>query len=759
MYYAFGGTGGVNASGVGGTGGSHYGGAGGGGGGGYLAGGGGSSPLNSGGGAGGGGGSSRGPSGTTFGTAAGGTAASVTITPVRASGTTVTSSLDPSSYGTAVTFTATVASQGGLGPFPTGQVEFKSDGTTVSGCASQTLATVMPSPGSFQQQATCTTSALAPSGSSPHEITASYGGDDGYLASTGTLSGGQSVIQSSQTSVSSSPNPSISGHAVTFTATVAPQSSGTPHGQVEFRADGTTISGCASQTLATVSGEQQATCTTSALGLSGSSPHAITALYAGEAGYFRSSTGTLTDGQSVIQSSDTTVGSSQNPSSYAQAVTFTATVAPQSSGTPQGQVAFQADGTTIAGCGSQPLANVGGVQQASCTTSALGPSGASPHAITAQYAGEADSFDSSTGTLTGGQSVDRASSQTSMSSSDAAPAYGKPVTFTATVAPQSSGTPQGQVEFQADGTTISGCASQALAGVSGQQQATCTTSTLGPSGSSPHVITALYPGDANFTSSQGTLAGGQAVDKAPSQTSVSSSSDPSDDGQPVTFTATVAPQSSGTPQGQVEFQADGTTISGCASQALASVSGEQQATCTTSALAPSGSSPHAITALYAGDGNFTSSQGTLAGGHSVNQPAPVPPGPDQPPPTVPPPSSPPGQPGPAPGPLQLRATLTSRSFVTSKGTTLTLVTNASAKVKALLTRTAPGRLAKRRCVAPSRAPKGKRCTRTLSTKTLKVTAHSGRTKLAFGKGLTRGNWIATLTAPGAHSVTLRFQVR
>ncbi|HXZ65458.1 MAG TPA: MBG domain-containing protein, partial [Streptosporangiaceae bacterium] len=102
-------------------------------------------------------------------------------------------------------------------------------------------------------------------------------------------------------------------------------------------------------------------------------------------------------------------------------------------------------------------------------------------------------------------------------------------------------------------------------------------------------------------------------------TTLSSSANPSVYGQPVTFTATVAPADGG---GTVAFYADGsaTAISGCSAQSLAQASGgPYTATCTTTSL-PAGS--HTISADYSGDSSYPASSGTLTGGQTVS-PAPL----------------------------------------------------------------------------------------------------------------------------------------
>src|SRR5581483_7773083 len=113
-----------------------------------------------------------------------------------------------------------------------------------------------------------------------------------------------------------------------------------------------------------------------------------------------------------------------------------------------------------------------------------------------------------------------------------------------------------------------------------------------------HAITVAYSGDGNFAgSTSATLT--QTVNPASSTTTVASSVNPSSSGQVVTFTATVnavAP-GAGTPTGTVTFR-DGSTNLG-----TSTLSGNT-ATFTTSALAVGS---HTITAVYAGDTNFTGS--------------------------------------------------------------------------------------------------------------------------------------------------------
>ena len=97
--------------------------------------------------------------------------------------------------------------------------------------------------------------------------------------------------------------------------------------------------------------------------------------------------------------------------------------------------------------------------------------------------------------------------------------------------------------------------------------------------------------------------------QAASTTTVTSSSNPSDLNQSVTFTATVT--STGTPTGIVQFKIDGTNLGSTV------VLSGGVATITTAALTVGA---HAVTADYSGDSNFTPSTGTLSGGQIVRPP-------------------------------------------------------------------------------------------------------------------------------------------
>ena len=199
---------------------------------------------------------------------------------VQQDGTTTTlNSSDRSSvYGESVTFTATVRAVAPGGGTPTGSVTFL-DGNTYLGMGDS----------GPKGTATFTTSGLSVG---DHEITAAYSGDGNFTTST-SAAVNQVVDQArTTTAVVSSADPSVSGHAVTFTATIhaiAP-GSGTPTGTATFF-DG-------SVKLATESlSEGMANFTTSSLSVG---THSIKVVYSGDADFNTSTSAVLKE---VVHSS------------------------------------------------------------------------------------------------------------------------------------------------------------------------------------------------------------------------------------------------------------------------------------------------------------------------------------------------------------------------------------------------------------------------------------------------------------------------
>ena len=265
--------------------------------------------------------------------------------------------------------------------------------------------------------------------------------------------------------------------------------------------------------------------------------HSITAKYNGDSNYTASASAAVT--QSVNQSGSSTVlVSNANPSSFGQAVTFTATVQPSYSGTPSGNVTFFDGGNSL---GSISLS--GASAQLTLANFSLGS-----HSINAKYSGDSN-FTASTSAPVA-QSVNQAATSTTVSSNANPSAYGQVVTFTATVAPGYNGTPTGNVTFF-DGNTSLGNAN-----LSGGIATFDTQATALSAGSQS--ITAKYSGDSNFLTSTSTFFV-QTVNPAATVTTIASNANPSEIGKSVSFTAHVSSAVNGNLTGTVNFYPDGGT--------------------------------------------------------------------------------------------------------------------------------------------------------------------------------------------------------
>jgi hypothetical protein len=279
------------------------------------------------------------------------------VTVSTASTTALTATPNPAASGAAVTFAATVTGSGGTA---TGSVTFK-DGAT-------TLGTV---PLDGTGHASLMTNTLA---SGAHSITAAYGGDATFGASTSaavSLQINGSGGTASATSLTATPNPSAPGAAATFTATVT-GAGGTPTGTITFK-DGATSIG-----IGTLNGAGQAILATNSLS---NGTHSVTAVYGGDVTFAASTSPVLafqvSPGGSAGTATTTTVATSVNPAVAGQPVAFTATVA-ASAGSPTGNVTFKESGRTI---GTASLA--GGTAVLTMSSLTVGS-----HSITASYGGD-----------------------------------------------------------------------------------------------------------------------------------------------------------------------------------------------------------------------------------------------------------------------------------------------------------------------------------------------------------------------------------
>jgi autotransporter-associated beta strand protein len=378
--------------------------------------------------------------------------------------------------------------------------------------------------------------------------------------------------------LTSSPNAAVFGQPVTFTATVTPTppATGAPTGVVNFT-EGTTILG-----TGTLDASGVATFTTTTPLAVGT--HVITAVYTGDRNFMPSTSPSLS--QTVTRVTPLiNLNASSNPSTFSQAITFTASVA-ATVGTPTGNITLR-EGSTI--LGTATLDNSG---RATFSTAALG---AGTHTVTADYSGDQIFAPSTSAPLT--ETVNQAPTATAVTTSPNPSAFGQLIVLSATVtvvAP-ATGTPTGSVTFL-DGSTALGSG-----GVDSSGHATFSASGLAVGS---HTISAAYSGDVNFMADTSapftqTVSPGVPLTPAATTATITSSANSSITGSPVTFTAVVRAVSPAetTPTGTVTFL-DGSTTLG-----TVSLDRSGTASLTTTALAVG---THTITASYSGNANFRS---------------------------------------------------------------------------------------------------------------------------------------------------------
>lgn len=515
----------------------------------------------------------------------GASAAVALVVSQAASALTLVSDTNPSSEGLTVSFSATVAAIAPGAGTPTGTVTFL-DGATVLG--SVKLAAGV---------ATLPTAALT---AGTHAITASYEGDPDFTASASAELSEQVFPKGAVTlTVSSSVNPAVFGQPIVLTGRISPT---TTTGVVTFKDNGVTLGSAA---LDGVTGVVTLASASFAAPLS-TGTHTIAGSYAGNA-TTGPAVGTVLQ---IIGKSHATVAldSSRKPSTFGQAVTFTAIVgrAAPGAGVPTGTVTFH--DTQSAVDVTLPLDATG---VASLTTTSLS---AATHVMTAAYGGDASFSAANSAKLN--QQVDAAATTTTLASSLNPSTYGAAVKFTVTVASAVSGlrTPTGNVVLLDGGSAL---ATQPL-DVAGN--ATFSVSSLG---GGTHAVTAAYNGDGadhDFaTSTSAAVSQVVKVGTTAASISVASSANPSVYGQPVTFTATVTSGGAATPTGSVSFK-NGPRVLATIPVSSAGA-GSATASFTTSSLLVGAAQ---ILAVYGGDASFTTansnalSQTVAAAGTTVS---------------------------------------------------------------------------------------------------------------------------------------------
>ncbi|WP_215816431.1 Ig-like domain-containing protein [Pimelobacter sp. 30-1] len=468
-------------------------------------------------------------------------------------------------------FTADVTVTGPGAGEPTGTVQFAADGEPIGAPVALNGGTAVSPPVGLD--------------AGNHVITANYEGDDRFAGGSATLT--QKVFAATTTtSVSSAPNPSVVGQNVTITATVTPDApaTGDPQGAVQFEIDGQPGPYVALE-------DGTATMSTSTLARG---THQVKARYLSADPNFVTSVSTTATHTVNKAATRTTVVSSAPTAVSGQPVTFTATVgvvAP-GAGSPSGTVTFT-DGNTV--LDTVPVSSAtGGI--ASVTLDDLG---VGQHAIVATYDGD-DSFTGSNGSVA--QKVQRAQTSTLLTSSANPTPSGGSVTFTATVSPVApgAGSPSGTVQFKINGANLGG----PVALVGGVAQS----SAFSSAAPGTYRISAVFSGDPRFVGSTGLLdqGNGQTVGKGGTALDLEADAETADQGQPVTFTATVQVVSpaTGRATGPVQFW-DGDTLLGAANLAPAPAERTSTASFTTTGLTPGA---HQVRAVYGGSFNYTGSE-------------------------------------------------------------------------------------------------------------------------------------------------------
>jgi Bacterial Ig-like domain (group 3) len=470
----------------------------------------------------------------------------------------LSSSLNASSLGQSITFTATIASFSGT---PTGSVTFTDGSATIATVALNSSGT-----------ASTTDTALTVG---THTITATYVPTGSFLSSNATLS--QQVNPDVAVDVLTvKPNPVIAGTAVTLTATVTPTPVGTaPTGTVTFTSNGSNLA-----TVSLVGGV--ATYSTSSLAVG---TNTLGCVYSGDNNYASTNCQAVSEtvGSGTTPASIALV-SSANPADPYTTIDFTATLTSNGKPIDNNLISLTIDGVLVSSRSTSRTGQAGLPSQ-----DGLAPG---QHTVIATSSVES-TYAIATASLT--ETVNLAPTTSTLTANPATATAGSPVTLTATLG--------GSLDDQADGITLiptrtvtfysNGTALSTVAVTN--STATYTTSTLPPGTDN---ITCTYSGDANFASSNCTSAS-VTVSPIVSTLSVTPSANPSPALSAVTFSATLLGGSAPLGSVPVVFGIDGANV------ATATTNAQGVATYTSPSLSVG---QHTVTATFAGSGSYAGAQ-------------------------------------------------------------------------------------------------------------------------------------------------------
>jgi hypothetical protein len=309
----------------------------------------------------------------------------------------------------------------------------------------------------------------------------------------------QEELITTTTTLGSSPNPSVIGGKVTFTATVTFPASGSepvPTGTVDFTENDVPISDECSDVLVTA-GKASCEHTFTA----GPTTHSITAEYSDESAVYEGSQSPplpqTVKAESVTELSSTPAGNTSVDTVSGQAVTYLATVAskvydPPVTSEPGGKVTFFKGNNEPISANCTEVNLSGG--QASCLTNF--PASGGSYVVTAVYLGDGNFTGDTSDPIT--QNVAKAQTTTSLASLPTEWKKGQPVKYTAGVAvpAPSNGIPApgGTVTFKVGSPGTEFCAKQLPP--AGSVECSYTHNSTGS-----QTITATYSGDSNYLGS------------------------------------------------------------------------------------------------------------------------------------------------------------------------------------------------------------------------------------------------------------------
>ena len=527
----------------------------------------------------------------------------------------------PVAYGTSVTCTATINGQYNniKGRVKSNTVTGNVAWSANTGCG--TTSVVSGNPGT----ATCTTSVL-PVGSDT--VMGTYSGDSNHGGSSGSTSEVINQATSSISVTSVSPASEVYGQdaAVTITAVLSWSGSGSAPTAADVSIGGNGPSGYSATSCGAPSGDTM-TCTATYTPTVSDAVGTYTesAAFSGDTDYSSSSSSQTNNFSISGATSSTVVTTSGSPSAYGSSVTFTATINGQNGlvKSRNGRVkSNDITGTvtwgTPTGCGTTTVTS-GNPGIATCTTSSLA---VGTHTIHATYSGDANHSGSS-GTVS--QVVSQAATTINVTNvSPSAEDFGNDatVTITAVLAWSGSGTAPNGNDVTIGGTGPSTYGNTNCSPASGNT-ITCT-ATYTPTVADAvgtYTESASFSGDTRYTSSSSPESNNFSIATATAAATVTSSQNPSNLGQSVTFTASINGEYNllkGRKNRVKSQDVTGTVTwssnTGCGTTSVAS-GNPGVATCTTTTL-PQGTDT--ITGTYSGDSNHSGSTGTLAGGQVVN---------------------------------------------------------------------------------------------------------------------------------------------